>query len=227
MDKPLTITAELIGNASLAPYTPDIAALLEYQWLVSHGLLQPEPSPDSVITPDLPIAKYWIDDYWQWHCSSPIYSQQSSDHVLHTTKRWDMGLEHPVDWGRKKQRIQTDGGPYKSWRKPVFINNVSAVHWYAVGDADEVRSLLEPVTNLGARRGAGFGQVFRWTVIETGCDRVPIHNGTLTTPIPTRFVERLGITLNGNPLRKWSVHAPRQHPATQELFAMPNFTHSN
>lgn len=64
----------------------------------------------------------------------------------------------------------------------------SAVEWTAEGDGDAVFELLDDVTAIGKRRGAGWGEVLGWEIELTDDDGVVGAAGSVLRPVP---VERL------------------------------------
>lgn len=85
--------------------------------------------------------------------------------------------------------VNVAAGPMKAFHKPV-----EAVHfrddrldWYALGDADVIRTLLALVRHLGAKRNAGDGAVLRWDVeqCEPWSPGFPVLlNGAPLRPLP-------------------------------------------
>ena len=87
----------------------------------------------------------------------------------YVNRRFPLGEAQSVGAREGKERLGTlslQGGPCKSFRIPLEIAHLKGdeILWYAVGNADEVRSRLAWVTHLGKRRGVGLGRVARWTV---------------------------------------------------------------
>ena len=58
------------------------------------------------------------------------------------------------------------------------------VTWYADGDADRIRSLLEPVQFIGKRRASGFGRVARWEIEPDDLDGIEGPFGEPLRPVP-------------------------------------------
>ena len=56
--------------------------------------------------------------------------------------------------------------------------------WYAEGDADHIRKLLEPVQFIGKRRASGFGRVTHWEFEPDELDGIEGPFGEPLRPIP-------------------------------------------
>lgn len=56
--------------------------------------------------------------------------------------------------------------------------------WYAEGDADHIRKLLEPVQFIGKRRASGFGRVTHWEFERDDLDGIEGPFGEPLRPIP-------------------------------------------
>lgn len=56
--------------------------------------------------------------------------------------------------------------------------------WYVEGDADRIRSLLEPVQFIGKRRASGFGQVTAWDFEPDELDGIEGPFGEPLCPVP-------------------------------------------
>ena len=58
------------------------------------------------------------------------------------------------------------------------------ITWYAEGDADRIRQMLEPVHFIGKRRASGFGEVRQWVVEADDLDGVVGPFGEPMRPVP-------------------------------------------
>lgn len=58
------------------------------------------------------------------------------------------------------------------------------ITWYVEGDADRIRSLLEPVQFIGKRRASGFGQVTAWDFEPDELDGIEGLFGEPLRPVP-------------------------------------------
>jgi CRISPR type IV-associated protein Csf3 len=103
-------------------------------------------------------------------CGRYYLATTSIQHVSEREHRW-LNRRFPLQeaialGGPKVRRIQQSEGACKAYRIPVETAHVAELHWYAVGDADGVRRLLDLVSRLGRRRAVGEGTVLRWRVVE-------------------------------------------------------------
>lgn len=219
---PIKITARLCAGLSVwDDYSPDLASILEYQWLDQRNLLQANPSPKTAITPDLPIARHTLGDDWLWAISAPSY-QYVADHWEKARKRWDADQIYPVNWQGKRANVQTDGGRFKSHDKPVPVRLTGQIDWYAVGEPMEVESLLKNCTSIGHRRHIGYGQVWDWVVQPVEHDWSLLNDGRLMAPLPCRIATYAdGFVLQNVDTVHWNVKAPRWDKSQAELCFMP------
>ena len=216
--QPIKITAHLSTNlAVMEDYSPALESILEAVWLDMRGLLRATPDPNNLYYPELPFAKsdFFGQDYWMVSAPHYLYLGESVEFVV---KRWQGENEgHPVEWGKTNKKIQTDGGKYKSLRKPVFTRMVPSIGWYAVGDAQQCEAMLQFVTSVGAYRAAGYGQVLRWEVEPVVEDWHFLKNGGLMRPVPLAALPD-GVS---HRTMQWAWRSPFQLSENRALCAMP------
>ena len=91
------------------------------------------------------------------------------------------------------------------------------VTWYADGDADRIRSLLEPVQFIGKRRASGFGHVARWEIEPDDLDGIEGPFGEPLRPVPVDMfsgdkshpiVDAAWRPAYWNPLHRTACYAP-------------------
>jgi CRISPR type IV-associated protein Csf3 len=70
--------------------------------------------------------------------------------------------------GASMRRVNASAGLTKGSRIPQGVVHLrgDVMIWYALGKADAVRQLLEPVQYVGKKRSVGLGRVVRWDVHE-------------------------------------------------------------
>lgn len=222
MMQSIKITAHLrSGFVANDDYSPDMGSILEYCWLVQQNLYSPNPDPARVILPDLPIARHTLGNNWLWAISSPVYSY-ALESVERCRRRWDADENYPVQWGKRRGNVQTDGGPFKSADVPVVVRLTKEVSWHAVGDMESVYDLLQNCSGIGGRRAAGFGQVQRWDISPVGGDWSLVKDAQLMTPIPTQMAELLNVDLGPCRIMRWNTKAPRWDRINAELCFMPS-----
>lgn len=216
--EPLKIIAHLrSGFVATDDYSPDLGSILEYCWLVERNLFTPNPDPNNIILPDLPVAKNTLGDDWLWAISSPVYSY-TVESVERCRKRWDADANYPVKWGKRRANIQTDGGPFKSGDLPVVVRLTNEVYWYSVGEKSEIEILLQHCKGIGGRRAAGFGQVQHWEVSRHNHDWSLWRGDQLMTPVPQRLLDIAPIGCRN---MRWNVKAPRWNTANADVCYMP------
>lgn len=118
------------------------------------------------------------------------------------------------------------GGPRGRFRArvtPVLSIPAARIIWHAVGNRDEVLSLITPITSIGARRGSGEGSVLRWEVDPVSVDD-PWHfahthpDGEPGRPLPEACIASLGRTVTGT--APAGLRPPMFHPAQQHMLVV-------
>lgn len=85
-------------------------------------------------------------------------------------KRWNNRrppIAEAQNMGNAKVRtVNVAAGHMKAMHKPAEAVHMrhDRLDWYALGDAGEIRALLDLIVSLGAKRNAGDGVVGRWVV---------------------------------------------------------------
>lgn len=91
------------------------------------------------------------------------------------------------------------------------------VTWYAEGDPERIRQLVEPVEFIGKRRASGFGSVARWDIEPDDLDGIEGPFGEPLRPVPVdRFsgdkshpvVDAAWRPAYWNPLHRTACYAP-------------------
>lgn len=112
---------------------------------------------------------------------------------------------HRADMSRKAS-ANTSAGQYKEYRKP--LRTVLSQTWQAtaVGDRAQIKALLDGITAIGARRGAGYGSVHCWDVAEV--DAVTLQTVCANRVMPSR----VGLSIvSSAPLRVCGWTPPYSH----------------
>lgn len=158
---PLRVTAHLAGDICLPNGPPALDSLLVYAEALRQELPPPATIDDCT---DLPIpversacGRYYLASFGHFEAEC-----HSSDF---TNRRFPIA-EAQLLAGPKLRRIQLSGGPSKSYRLPRVRTHLvgDRMDWWAIGDVDGVRGLLDLVSYLAKRRGVGLGRVRRWEV---------------------------------------------------------------
>jgi len=194
--KPLQITAFLANSIAVYDdWTPQLEGLLIYQLLQELGLAHPNPNLqqikdcDVIVRGKLPIKQN--SEHGFYYCSSPVYTYLSEE-KSNFRKRWDANDKF-IDWGKRKAKIQTSEGAEKNYDLPLFLRLTNRIDWFAVGDKEEIESLLKYCTGLGKKRSQGYGQVIEWKVTEIENDWSLIRENELMKPLPNFICKELGI----------------------------------
>ena len=181
MTTPLKITAHMLSGVAFTPQE-GIALDGPLLWacvLERHGdaALARSPSAAEIEAeverpdPDMPIATYaGPDGGWCYCASHADLVGHVGTEVVHWHKRFDDALagdlldRGALDMGRKS-RVNTGSGEFKAYRVPLYLGLVDRLVWYAVGDGERVRSLLERhIQHLGKKHDRGHGAVAAWDV---------------------------------------------------------------
>lgn len=174
-------------------WSPSLDALIEYQLFERLGLIEPNPTEASIIKnlpilfEQMPIARRMLNGEWYWAVSSPHYIENHQQ-TSKFRKRWDY-QEHHLEWGKKRAKVNGSEGHFKAYDLPRYDREMQSIHWFAVGDADKISELLQPVTNLGKKRSQGCGQVHKWEVLPFEHDWHLWRGDSLARPMPVNMIE--------------------------------------
>lgn len=152
---PLRITAQLVSPLAVPLFPIALDALLGATVADERGLAGFD---DTLI--EVPLAwsecrRLRLGSVGHYHASGSVMG------YLHRRAPVE---EYKLFGGPKIRTVNTGTGPNKSHRIPQPRALVERMTWWAVGESDAVRRLLELVTHLGKRRAAGHGRVDAWTV---------------------------------------------------------------
>lgn len=190
---PLRIRAGLVrGFAAKDPWSPAIdgiiAAVVMRDRIGSEEFVL-RGSRNSTLehVTGLPIEIVRDGDRWWYASSSPLIVDIAGRERRYFHRRFDDQHErHLVD---VVKRVMTAAGPYKSTR--LFDTRViaSAVEWHVIGDQTEIERILRRVSQIGGRRGIGYGEVSEWSVTADGDASIARHH----RPLPVTYAEAHGI----------------------------------
>lgn len=181
---------------------------------------------------DLPLARCEHGPQWHWAatCSWPIDGHQLQPQVL----RWSGRHDHRVSTSLTRQlprHVDDQRGRYRAHWMPLTVTTTSAVTFDAVGDLEQIRDLLQPVTAIGKKRAAGHGHVLSWTVTETdrsAWSAAHLHpNDTIGRPTPHACLEAPdahaphGATRTGPA----GIRPPYSHPSRTRDLLLPAPAH--
>lgn len=129
----------------------------------------------------LPLATWRIGTTWGWCASAaqwPVETIRRTEHVRRKPPQHEyiqLTTQRSYDYGV---------GPAKAVNKPVPTAFARTLHWYALGDEDGVRALLDHVTHIGKLMGHGHGAVLAWVVEVTEADWSIERDGRLMRRMP-------------------------------------------
>lgn len=149
----------------------------------------------------LPLATWRLGDVWGWCASAaqwPVSTIRGTEYVRRKPP------ESEYKQHTRAGRYDLALGAAKAQNKPVPVAFARTLTWYALGDADAVRALLEDVTHIGKLVGHGHGAVMAWDVAPTESDWSIERDGVLTRRMPGGWNGR-SATHNG------AIRAPYHH----------------
>lgn len=206
----MRVTAHLRGGVSYdPPFGLDLAGILAAQvrvieraGLEERGALLSAPLPDSTGEEpddyDLPLARCALGEEWHWAATCAHLTPEDADMEMRMlTRSTDAGYGAAAA-SRPLPSISPARGSYRDARIPTPVTPATAATWWAVGNPDRVRALVEPLVSIGRRRNVGEGVVLSWDVSEvTDVDpEAWAHmgdTGTLQRPCPAECATALGV----------------------------------
>ena len=137
--------------------------------------------------PELPLEKREADGEWFWACSFAQY-HPLGEQIDYWHKRFDSDeAADRVDFDGRRGKVHISSGYYKNYRMPIVYLLIPEIRWYAVGESDEILSLLSTIVGVGKKTGIGYGTVSEWKVepwpVDMSCHDL---NGRLMRAIPKR-----------------------------------------
>ena len=166
--KPMRVIAKLLdGRVNSSDGLFNLDSILAYAWMLENhpdAVFNSEIARDGFIEPILPLAK---GEDGRWKSSSGFYIQYDE-----ITEYWHKRFNDSegalyIDFKGKRGKVNTQAGETKAYRMPQVIRIISDIEFYAVGDIEEVRRLLNTyITNIGKKGAQGYGYVKEWAVEE-------------------------------------------------------------
>lgn len=164
--EPLRVTAWMA--APLAGDVPKLDALVE--WAMSFHLpaIRPDlprlPRGEAVAEPGqipIPIERIRIGRWPVPRASAGITSPpaiDAHDHFHRSLAVVDARLTE------SRVKLDTGGGPWRSYRLPLRIRAVGRIVWYCVGVRKALRRWLRDLAAVGKKTAYGYGRVAAWEV---------------------------------------------------------------
>lgn len=174
-------------------WSPNLDALIISQILDNLNLSSPNPTAADIekttpwIDKEMPIAKSTIKDSWYWAVSSPHYIENFQQ-TTRFRKRWDF-QEHQLEWGKKRAKVNSSEGHFKSYDLPRYDRETEQIHWFCVGDLGRLETVLKGITNIGKKRSQGCGQVYKWEAIPFPHDWHLWRGDNLARPMPVDMIK--------------------------------------
>lgn len=123
-----------------------------------------------VIHAPLPLARTVVNqekDIWFWHASAGI-SEVLYEEIASWKKRWDDENDDLVQEKRGGSlKIDHKRSFFKSYSMPLVITGSKSIHFYVVGNEQEIRKLLSNCTHIGKKRSQGYGEVKKIEIHDT------------------------------------------------------------
>lgn len=238
--EPLTVTAQLeAGVAHAGPWGIALDGLLasvlhmraKAQLLADGG--EHTPLVDQVDVEDLslPLARCGEGGDWHWAatCAWPgEHARSQPPEVVTWHSRPDH--RHLVDLTGEdlRQHIDEDSGRYRRYAMPLLVTLTDALVWRAVGDVEEIRSLLSGVQAIGKKRSTGHGRVLNWSVepsreLEAWAAAHTHPDKTLGRPVPGSCLQLAAASglATEPPEGTAGIRPPYSHPSRRRQLLLP------
>lgn len=192
--KPLKVTAVMTdGRVASIDGRLRLDSMLAYVWMAENHpdvLRTNTAATDRIIDCDLSglLDRRGQGNDWYWASSQGVFKELCENIEYFHKRISPERAEKYVDFGGKRGKIVIAGGPYKAWRHPVVVRLVPKIDWYCVGDAHEIRRMLNQyIIYIGKHRGIGCGLIREWIVEPFDHDwSVYGPAGQLMRPIPDK-----------------------------------------
>jgi len=218
--RPLKVTAHLRTGVVADRWLP-LDGILLYQISKLNSVEQYATLPggdDRECHQSMPLAVVHPGERnWYYACSwaqpQPWWFAEGCDHW---NKRFDTMYSDLIDFGGRRGNVLIEKGRYKSYHMPVYYRIAIRIHWYCVGDRDEIEQLLMTVTHIGKKRVYGWGRVLAWEVTPWHADWSVWRDGRLTRGVPVEDAPSVTTRLH------YGLRPGYYKPANQMTLAMPD-----
>lgn len=214
--KPIKITAYL--TQALAGNPPMLDSLLMYQVCRNNNLPFIDRKSKIIYDelPKLPLKEFEIEGKKLYACSDPICSDSEATDVEYFTyrispKAYDLIIPE------KLKNLLIASGCYKMIRKPIRTEKIKNIVWFAVGNIEEVRKLLNQIYSLGGYKKMGYGRTSRFEVEEIKEDISLSCENILMKTIPCEKEP----TFEGCRISYGAFRAPYWHPVNYTRIIEP------
>lgn len=165
--KPLIITAELVTPIIHAEQdATHLDSILAFAALTDHPV-ESLHGPGGVSAVPIPVELAWVSPQGLplWACT-PL---MPAGETIATREYWHKRYPTHRAYFGDKINADTSAGRWKEYRTPVNAQQVDRLHALVIGNADEIKRLLQLVTHIGKKGSMGYGRVARWMVTPTTC----------------------------------------------------------
>lgn len=187
--QPLRIVAHMVTPIIHAERDlTHLDSILSFAALTNHPV-ESLHGPSGVSVIPLPLELLWVSPKGLplWACTplTPVGAAIESKEYWH--KRYPT---HRAEFGSKMNAV-TSAGRWKEYRTPVMAQQVDLLEAFCIGNADEIRRLLDVVTHVGKKGSMGYGRAAKWSVdaIDTGIDQI-----LSARPVPIEYYEPKPVT---------------------------------
>lgn len=152
---------------------------------------------------------------WGWKASA-VHADWLA-HISHEVRK-KPALDEMREWS-KDAVVQINGGPFKARNNLYAARIAHRLQWFAVGDADEVRRLLQThITHVGKACGMGMGKVAEWSVSPSPEDLSVDAGGRLRRNLPASYKTRSKHIRSTKRIRPPYAHKSREMDCRVPLF---------
>ena len=115
---------------------------------------------DKIVFAELPLERRERNNQWYWACSWADTRSLMTTHSLSGWVRSYPKNDQTHFVAGKKQTYDAKAGADKPYNMPVRLTSTPELTWFAVGDADEIRRLLNNhYDSIGKKTAMGNGQL--------------------------------------------------------------------
>lgn len=209
--KPMRVTAIMGEPVCYYGDGLHLDSMLAYAMFRESGL---EPDSLEPVDFELPLKKWKFRNFWGWHSSREI-ADWRKDGKLEIRKKVE--IQKMQEWSSDKS-VNVGSGPMKAYNLELPTRQAFTIHWYCVGDENEVERLLNThVQHIGKKRSVGMGKVMQWVVDESEKDFSIEKSRQLMRAMPVGFP--LGCDWSGT--RIVGIRPPYWHPKRKTLCTIP------
>lgn len=135
-------------------------------------------------------------------------------HSVEGTARWRKQTDI-----ESKKKIRIGSGEYKRYDMPMPYTSAEELIFYANGNKEEIKRLLEYIPGIGKKRTQGYGNVRSWKVESSINDWSVVKDGIPMRPIPVSEAEIFDLKCDVEMF--FSINPPHWHKKMMTLCYMP------